>query len=72
MTLPYFRNTLRQYGYKIINNKNNLFNCICIILRGRWCDIIVLNIHAPTEDKTDDLKDTFHEELEHIFDKFLK
>jgi hypothetical protein len=22
-----------------------------IILRGRWSDIIVLNIHAPTEDK---------------------
>jgi hypothetical protein len=28
-----------------------------IILRGRWCHIIVLNIHAPTEDKTDDVKD---------------
>jgi hypothetical protein len=27
-----------------------------IILRGRWCDIIVLNVHAPTEDKTDDRK----------------
>jgi hypothetical protein len=25
-----------------------------IILRGRWCDIIVLNVHAPTEDKCDD------------------
>jgi hypothetical protein len=25
-----------------------------IILRGRWCDIIVLNVHAPTEDKIDD------------------
>jgi hypothetical protein len=26
-----------------------------IILRGRWCDIIVLNVHAPTEDKIDDI-----------------
>jgi hypothetical protein len=26
-----------------------------IILRGRWFHIIVLNVHAPTEDKTDDL-----------------
>jgi exonuclease III len=26
-----------------------------IILRGRWCDI-VLKVHAPTEDKTDDMK----------------
>jgi hypothetical protein len=28
-----------------------------IILRGRWCHIIVLNVHAPTEDKTDNEKD---------------
>jgi hypothetical protein len=27
-----------------------------IILRGRWLHIIVLNVHAPTEDKTDDVK----------------
>jgi hypothetical protein len=42
------------------------------MLRGRWCHIIVLNVHAPTEDKTDDVKDSFHEELEHVFDKFPK
>jgi hypothetical protein len=30
-----------------------------IVLRGRWCDIIVLNVHAPTEDKCDDTKDSF-------------
>jgi hypothetical protein len=35
-----------------------------IILRGLWCHIIVLNVHAPTEDKTDDVKDSFYEELE--------
>jgi hypothetical protein len=43
-----------------------------IILRGRWCHIIVLNVHAPTEDKTDEVKDTFYEELERVFDKFPK
>jgi hypothetical protein len=43
-----------------------------IILRGRWCDIIVLNIQAPTQDKTDDMKDSFYEELECVFDKFPK
>jgi exonuclease III len=43
-----------------------------IILRGGWCHIIVLNIHAPTEDKTDDVKDSFYEELERVFDKFPK
>jgi exonuclease III len=43
-----------------------------IILRGRWCHIMVLNVHAPTEDKIDDVKDSFYEELEHVFDKFPK
>jgi hypothetical protein len=27
-----------------------------IILRGFWCNIIVLNMHAPSEDKSEDLK----------------
>jgi hypothetical protein len=41
------------------------------ILRGRWCDI-VLNVHASTEDKIDDMKDSLYEELERVFDKFPK
>jgi hypothetical protein len=43
-----------------------------ITLRGRWCDIIVLNEHDPAEDKIDDMKDRFYEELEYVFDKFPK
>jgi hypothetical protein len=43
-----------------------------IILRGRWCEIIVLNVHAPTEDKTDDVKDSFYDELVQVFHKFPK
>jgi hypothetical protein len=43
-----------------------------IILRGRWCHIIVLNVHAPTEDKTDDVKDSSYQEFEPVFDKFPK
>jgi hypothetical protein len=31
-----------------------------IILRGHWCHIIVLNVHAPTEDKADYVKDSFY------------
>jgi exonuclease III len=42
-----------------------------IILRGRWCQVIVLKVHAPTEDKTD-VKDSFYEEVERVFDKFPK
>jgi hypothetical protein len=41
-----------------------------ITLKGRWCDIIVLNVHAPTEDKDDDIKDSFYEALEQVFDQF--
>jgi exonuclease III len=29
-----------------------------------------MNVHAPTEDKIDDIKDRFYEELEQISDKF--
>jgi hypothetical protein len=43
-----------------------------IMLRDRWCDIIVLNVHAQTEDKSDGTKDNIHVELEHVFDQFLK
>jgi hypothetical protein len=43
-----------------------------IVLRGHWFHIIVLNVHAPTEDRNDDRKDIFYEELERIFDKFPK
>jgi len=39
-----------------------------ITLRGLWCDI--LNVYAPTEDKTDDTKNSFYEELEPILDQF--
>jgi hypothetical protein len=31
-----------------------------IILRGCWFHIIVLNVHAPIEDKTDDVKESLH------------
>jgi hypothetical protein len=41
-----------------------------ITLKGQWCDIIVLNVHAPTEDKDDDIKDSFYEDLEEMFDQF--
>ena len=33
-----------------------------IVLRGRWCNIIVLNMHAPSEDKSDDSRDGFYED----------
>ncbi|PNF26118.1 hypothetical protein B7P43_G04440 [Cryptotermes secundus] len=40
-----------------------------IIQRGRCCNIIVLNVHAPTEDKIYGTKDIY-EELECVFGNF--
>jgi hypothetical protein len=31
-----------------------------------------MKVHAPTEDKTDYVKDSFYKELERLFDKFPK
>jgi hypothetical protein len=41
-----------------------------IILRGRWCNTSVINVHAPCEDTSDDIKDSFYEELGRVFDQF--
>ena len=43
-----------------------------IVLRGPWCNIIVLNVHSPSEEESDGLKDSFYEELEQVFDHFPK
>jgi hypothetical protein len=43
-----------------------------IILRGRWCNIIVLNGHAPCEAKSDGVKDSFCEELVRVFDQISR
>ena len=40
------------------------------MLRGRWLHIIV-NVHAPSEEKSEELEDNFYEELE-VFDHFPK
>jgi exonuclease III len=42
-----------------------------ITLRGCWCDVTALNVHAPAENKSDDMKNSFYKELEHVFDQFL-
>jgi exonuclease III len=43
-----------------------------IVLRGRWRNIIVVNVHAPNEEKSDESKDSFYGELERVFHHFPK
>ena len=40
------------------------------VLRGHWCNI-VFNVHAPSEEESDDSKDSLYEELQHVFITFL-
>jgi len=42
-----------------------------MVLSGRWFKIIVLNVHAPSEEKSDDSIDRFCVELEQVFIIFL-
>jgi len=42
------------------------------VLGGRWHNIIVVNVHAPSEGKCDQSKDSFYEEFEQVFDHFPK
>jgi hypothetical protein len=41
-------------------------------LRGGSCNIILLNVHAPSEQTSDDSKDSLYEELEQVFNHFPK
>ena len=43
-----------------------------IVLRGRWYNIIVLNVQAPSKEKSDNSKDRFYEKLEQVFECFPK
>jgi hypothetical protein len=38
-----------------------------IVMRGRWNNIIALNVHAPSEEKSDESKDSFYEEIKQVF-----
>jgi len=42
------------------------------VLKGHWHNITVVNVHAPSEEKSDESKDSFYEELEQVFDHFPK
>jgi len=41
-----------------------------VVLRGRWCNVV--NVHAPGEEKSDNSKDSFYEEIDQVFEHFPK
>ena len=43
-----------------------------IVLKVRWLHIIFVNVRAPSEEKSEYLKDNFYEEVEEVFDHFPK
>ena len=43
-----------------------------IVLGGRWHNTIVVNVRAPSEEKSNTLKDSFYAELDQVFDHLPK
>jgi hypothetical protein len=57
-------------GFLCIRESYQHFRGLSLLVIG--CHIIVLNVHAPAEEaaeEVDDLKGSFYDELEHVFDK---
>jgi hypothetical protein len=52
---------------EFVNDKVSYIN-----VKGRWNKIIVPNVLAPSEEKRDESKDSFYEELEQVFYHFPK
>ena len=42
------------------------------MLKGCWLHIIVVTLHAPSKEKSEELKDSFYEAVEEVFDHFPK
>jgi hypothetical protein len=41
-------------------------------LRAGWCNIVLSNVHTPSEEKSGDSKDSLYEETEQVFNHFPK
>jgi len=69
------RNTIFEYHRVVAAVKKVEFvsdGASYLVLNGRWYNIIVPNVYAPSEEKSDDSKDSLNEELEQGFDHFPK
>lgn len=41
----------------------------CLRMKGRFFNLSIINVYAPTEDKEDTTKDKFYKELERLYDR---
>jgi hypothetical protein len=48
------------------------WDVMCVSQHFERTTFVVLSAHAPTEDKSDDSKDSFCKQLEQVFDNFPK
>ena len=42
------------------------------VVRGRWCNVVVWNVHAPSDNRSDDSKDSLYAELVQVSDHSSK
>jgi hypothetical protein len=49
-----------------VNSIRFVSNRMSLVIRGRWSNIIVLNVHETNEEKNDDSKDRLYDELEKV------
>ena len=43
--------------------------CLLHYAKDLMCDIVVVNVHAPSEDKGNHIENIFYEEIERLFDQ---
>jgi hypothetical protein len=44
---------------------------ILLVMGRSWCDVVLI-VHIPIEDKSDDTRDSFYKELDCVFDQYPK
>ena len=48
-----------EYCQQLREQSLSVLGChiyVCIVLRGHWCNTIVLNVHSPSQEESDDAK----------------
>lgn len=60
----------KEMGNKVVDFKAISDRMCWIRLRGKYRKISILNVHAPTEEKSEDVKEIFFDKIQKNFDSF--